>query len=88
MAIEPGTSPKHRYELIKATLLVIVGVFITITIVYGLPFFSPEKESPIEESIIAPSVENIPVISPDSEETTTSEVPDTIYQDAKSIMPE
>ena len=43
MQIEPGTSPKHRYELIKATLLVIVGALIAITIVYGIPYFSPKE---------------------------------------------
>lgn len=67
MSIEPGTSPKHRYELIKATLLVIVGALITITIVYSIPFFSPKEVSdPIElvtttpEETTEPIVENTP----------------------------
>jgi hypothetical protein len=44
MQIEPGTSPKHRYELIKSTLLVIIGALITITVVYGIDYFSPKAE--------------------------------------------
>lgn len=86
MPIDPGTSPKQRYELIKASLFVIIGALICITVVYSFAYREP---TPIEEPIVSPTIENMPVISPDFEETTTtSEVPDTIYQDAKSIMPE
>ncbi len=45
MQIELGTSPKHRYELIKATLLIIIGALITVTIVYGIEYFTPKPES-------------------------------------------
>ena len=63
MQIEPGTSPKHRYELIKATLLVIVGALITITIVYGIPYFSPkEVADPIEPVVSVPEVKPTPVV--------------------------
>lgn len=63
MQIEPGTSPKHRYELIKATLLVIVGALITITIVYGIPYFSPkEVADPIEPVVSVPEVKPNPVV--------------------------
>jgi hypothetical protein len=71
MPIEPGTSPKHRYELIKATLLVIVGALITITIVYGIPFFSPkEVVEPIEPVVTTPEVNPSPVV----EDTPTEKV--------------
>ena len=60
MAIEPGTSPKHRYELIKATLLIIVGALITITIVYGIPFFSPKDvPDPIETVVTTPETNTV-----------------------------
>lgn len=63
MQIEPGTSPKHRYELIKATLLVIVGALITITVVYGVPYFSPkEVADPIETVATNPEVKPTPVV--------------------------
>ena len=63
MQIEPGTSPKHRYELIKATLLVIVGALIAITIVYGIPYFSPkEVADPIEPVVSVPEVKPTPVV--------------------------
>ncbi len=63
MQIEPGTSPKHRYELIKATLLVIVGALIAITIVYGVPYFSPkEVADPIEPVVSVPEVKPTPVV--------------------------
>ncbi len=63
MQIEPGTSPKHRYELIKATLQVIVGALITITIVYGIPYFSPkEVADPIEPVVSVPEVKPTPVV--------------------------
>jgi hypothetical protein len=63
MQIEPGTSPKHRYELIKATLLVIVGALIAITIVYGVPYFSPkEVADPIETVATVPEVKPTPVV--------------------------
>ncbi len=63
MQIEPGTSPKHRYELIKATLLVIVGALIAITIVYGIPYFSPkEVADPIEPVVSVPEVKTTPVV--------------------------
>jgi hypothetical protein len=65
MAIEPGTSPKHRYELIKATLLVIVGALITITIVYGIPYFSPKEVSDVTN-------ESPTIITP--QEVTTNEL--------------
>jgi hypothetical protein len=53
MPIETGTSPKHRYELIKATLLVIVGALITITIVYGIEYFTPKPAStPLSTEIL------------------------------------
>jgi len=71
MQIEPGTSPKHRYELIKATLLVIVGALITITIVYGVPYFSPkEVADPIETVATNPEVKPTPVV-----ENTSAPVP-------------
>lgn len=74
MLIEPGTSPKHRYELIKATLLVIVGALITITIVYGIPFFSPkEAPAPIEPVVTVPEVNPTPVV----ENTPTPATPET-----------
>lgn len=64
MQIEPGTSPKHLYELIKSTLLVIVGALITITVVYGIDYFSPKAEpTPVAVepvSQIYPVVENKP----------------------------
>ena len=72
MQIEPGTSPKHRYELIKATLLVIIGALITITVVYGIDYFSPKQEptpvtiepvaqtEPIVEEISTPAAEATP----------------------------
>lgn len=64
MQIEPGTSPKHRYELIKATLLVIIGALITITVVYGIDYFSPKQEpAPVTTEPVAktePVVENKP----------------------------
>jgi hypothetical protein len=63
MTIEPGTSPKHRYELIKATLLVIVGALITITIVYGIPYFSPkEVADPIEPVATNPEAKPTPMV--------------------------
>ena len=63
MQIEPGTSPKHRYELIKATLLVIVGALITVTIVYGIPYFTPKDVStPIEPAVTTPEVKPSPVL--------------------------
>ena len=89
MPIEPGTSPKHRYELIKATLLVIVGALITITIVYGIPFFSPKEVSdPIEPvTTTPPTVEN--TTAPDQDTPTkkvyTQEELNTIFEmDKKS----
>lgn len=63
MQIEPGTSPKHRYELIKATLLVIIGALITITVVYGIEYFTP-KDAP---DVIEP-VASIPESAPIAEE--------------------
>lgn len=51
MSIETGTSQKHRYELIKASLLVIVGALITLTIVYGVPYFTPKDVSTPIESV-------------------------------------
>jgi hypothetical protein len=57
MQIEPGTSPKHRYELIKATLLVIIGALITVTIVYGIEYFTPKPESTTLSTEILPSDE-------------------------------
>jgi hypothetical protein len=57
MPIETGTSSKHRYELIKATLLVIVGALITITIVYGIEYFTPKPESTSLSTEILPSDE-------------------------------
>ena len=57
MPIETGTSPKHRYELIKATLLVIIGALITITIVYGIEYFTPKPESTTLSTEILPSDE-------------------------------
>lgn len=72
MPIEPGTSPKHRYELIKATLLVIVGALITITIVYGIPFFSPKDvPDPIEPVVSVPEANPTPVV-----ENTTTPAPE------------
>jgi hypothetical protein len=72
MPIEPGTSPKHRYELIKATLLVIVGALITITIVYGIPFFSPKDVvEPIEPVVTTPEVKPAPIV-----ENTTTPTPE------------
>jgi hypothetical protein len=74
MTIEPGTSPKHRYELIKATLLVIVGALITITIVYGVPYFSPkEVADPIEPVVSVPEVKPTPVV--ENTPTPTQETP-------------
>lgn len=68
MPIEPGTSPKHRYELIKASLLIMIGALITITIVYAIPFFSPnEVPSPIESVVTTPEANPSPV----AENTTT-----------------
>jgi hypothetical protein len=62
MQIEPGTSPKHRYELIKATLLVIIGALITITVVYGIDYFSPKQEpAPVAVDTV---VENKPTETP------------------------
>lgn len=60
MPIEPGTSPKHRYELIKATLLVIVGALITITIVYGIPFFSPKEVSDVTNELPTITPQEVP----------------------------
>jgi hypothetical protein len=78
MTIEPGTSPKHRYELIKATLLVIVGALIAITIVYGIPYFSPkEVADPIETVATVPEVKSPPVVenTPTPVPTPTPETP-------------
>ena len=74
MPIETGTSPKHRYELIKATLLVIIGALITITIVYGIEYFTP-KDAP---EVIEP-VASIPESTPIAEELVRepSPTPDT-----------
>lgn len=79
MQIEPGTSPKHRYELIKAILLVIVGALITITVVYGIDYFSPKAEpTPVEPvATITPEVKPTPVVenTPSPEPTPTPEAP-------------
>lgn len=75
MQIEPGTSPKHRYELIKATLLVIIGALITITLVYGIDYFSPKSKpntmtlEPVSST--EPIVEDIDT---NNQETTTEKV--------------
>jgi hypothetical protein len=79
MPIEPGTSPKHRYELIKATLLVIVGALITITIVYAVPYFAPkDTPAPIESVVTVPEVKPNPVVEntpvPATPETPTEKV--------------
>ena len=92
MPIEPGTSPKHRYELIKSTLLVIIGALITITIIYGIPFFSP-KESPTPIEPIArnpeltpnPVVDNTPIKETPVEKVYTQDELNTIFEmDKKS----
>jgi hypothetical protein len=70
MRIEPGTSPKHRYELIKATLLVIIGALITITVVYGIEYFTP-KDAP---EVIEP-VASIPESTPIAEELVSEPSP-------------
>jgi len=79
MQIEPGTSPKHRYELIKATLLVIIGALITITVVYGIDYFSPKSEpDPVAIDPIAktdPVVENKPTETTATTPSTTPEAP-------------
>jgi hypothetical protein len=77
--IEPGTSPKHRYELIKATLLVIIGALITVTIVYGLEYFTPKDVSaPIEPAVTTPEVKPSPVVdNTPSPVTTTPTTPET-----------
>lgn len=82
MQIEPGTSPKHRYELIKAILLVIIGALITITIVYGIDYFSPKQEpTPVTIEPVAktdPVVENktteTPAPAPTNPEATKEKV--------------
>jgi hypothetical protein len=78
MQIEPGTSPKHRYELIKATLLVIIGALITITIVYGIDYFSPKSE-PAPMAIVEPVAQTEPIVeeisTPSPEPTPTQEAP-------------
>ena len=60
MQIEPGTSPKHRYELIKATLLVIIGALITITVVYGIDYFRPKSEP--NTMIVEPGSSTEPIV--------------------------
>ncbi len=70
MQIEPGTSPKHRYELIKSTLLVIIGALITITVVYGIEYFTP-KDAP---EVIEP-VASIPESAPIAEELDSEPAP-------------
>jgi len=80
MPIEPGTSPKHRYELIKATLLVIVGALITITIVYGIPYFSPKDVTdPIEPVTNTPEVNPTPVVENTSAPTTPEASKEKVY---------
>lgn len=76
MQIEPGTSPKHRYELIKATLLVIIGALITITVVYGIDYFSP-KSAPTTVDVVEPVSQTDPVVDDVdtiNQETTTEKV--------------
>jgi hypothetical protein len=76
MQIEPGTSPKHRYELIKATLLVIIGALITITVVYGIDYFSPKAE-PDPIAVVEPVAKTDPVVDDVdtiNQETTTEKV--------------
>jgi hypothetical protein len=82
MKIEPGTSPKHRYELIKATLLVIIGALITITVVYGIPFFSPKEISdPIEPISNTPEEKPTTLVDNTSETApTTSTVQETLKE--------
>jgi hypothetical protein len=80
MTIEPGTSPKHRYELIKATLLVIVGALITITIVYGIPFFSPKDvPDPIKPAVSVPEVNPTPVVENTTIPTTPEAPTEKVY---------
>jgi hypothetical protein len=78
MQIEPGTSPKHRYELIKATLLVIIGALITITVVYGIDYFSPKAE-PTPVDVVEPVAQTEPIVeeisTPSPEPTPTPETP-------------
>lgn len=78
MQIEPGTSPKHRYELIKATLLVIIGALITITVVYGIDYFSPKAE-PNPVDVVEPVAQTDPIVEEIStlapEPTPTPETP-------------
>ena len=78
MQIEPGTSPKHRYELIKATLLVIIGALITITVVYGIDYFSPKAE-PDPIAVVEPVAQTEPIVeeisTPSPEPTPTPETP-------------
>ncbi len=70
MQIEPGTSPKHRYELIKSTLLVIIGALITITVIYGIDYFSPKAE-PDPIAVVEPVSQTEPVVEEKSTPTTT-----------------
>ena len=78
MQIEPGTSPKHRYELIKATILVIIGALITITVVYGIDYFSPKAE-PDPVDVVEPITQTEPIVeeisTPSPEPTPTPEAP-------------
>lgn len=80
MQIEPGNSPKHRYELIKSALLVIIGALITITVVYGIDYFSPKAEpdpiavvEPVSQT--EPVVENKPTETPATTPSATPEAP-------------
>lgn len=70
MQIEPGNSPKHRYELIKSALLVIIGALITITVVYGIDYFRPKSE-PNPVDVVEPVAKTDTVV----EETSTLEDP-------------
>ena len=77
MQIEPGTSPKHRYELIKATLLVIIGALITITVVYGIDYFSPKAE-PDPIAVVEPITPTEPVVE-DIDTTNQETITEKVY---------
>lgn len=83
MQIETGTSPKHRYELIKATLLVIIGALITIAVVYGIEYFNPKQEpAPVAIEPISktdPIVENKPTETPASAPTAPETPKEKVY---------